>query len=171
AVRGPVLLAAVDGRRPAADREIMLGAATMRATGARVGGTVAVTLTDPAGRPHRARFLVTGRAALNAGAGGLGNGAALTLRGLTSAVCPAGPGQPECAQTVRRGLLQVLVRATPGAAGATALARDPRAHPGLADRPGTPATPVNLGGSGRLPPPVGGGPVALCARPVARPPL
>ena len=47
-VRGPVLLAAVDGRQPAADREIMLGAATMRDTGARVGGTVTVTLTDPA---------------------------------------------------------------------------------------------------------------------------
>jgi hypothetical protein len=133
-VRGPVLLAAVDGRLPAADREIMLGAATMRDTGARLGGTVAVTLTDPAGRAHRARFLVTGRAALNAGAGGLGNGAALTLRGLTSAVCPVGPGQPDCARTVRRGLLQVLVRATPGPAGTAALARYTRAYPGLAYR-------------------------------------
>ena len=150
-VRGPVLLAAVDGRRPAADREIMLGAATMRDTRARVGGTVAVTLTDPAGRPHRARFLVTGRAALNAGAGGLGNGAALTLRGLTSAVCPAGPGQPKCAQTVRRSLLQVLVRAVPGAAGTAALARYTRAYPGLAYRPGTPATLVNFGESVSFP--------------------
>jgi hypothetical protein len=150
-VRGPVLLAAVDGRQPAADREIMLGAATMRDTGARVGGTVAVTLTDPAGRPHRARFLVTGRAALNAGSGGLGNGAALTLRGLTSAVCPAGPGQPKCAQTVRRGLLQVLVRAGPGAAGTTALARYIHAYPGLAYRPGTPATLVNFGESVSFP--------------------
>ena len=150
-VRGPVLLAAVDGRQPAADREIMLGAATMRDTGARVGGTVAVTLTDPAGLPHRARFLVTGRAALNAGAGGLGNGAALTLRGLTSAVCPAGPGQPKCAQTVRRGLLQVLVRAAPGAAGTAALARYIRAYPGLAYRPGTPATLVNFGESVSFP--------------------
>jgi hypothetical protein len=150
-VRGPVLLAAVDGRRPAADREIMLGAATMRDTGARVGGTVAVTLTDPAGRPHRARFLVTGRAALNAGAGGMGNGAALTLRGLTSAVCPAGPGQPHCAQTVRNGLLQVLVRATPGRPGTAALARYTRAYPGLAYRPLTPATLVNFGESVSFP--------------------
>ena len=40
AVRGPALVSAVDGRRPRGDREIMLGAATMRATGARLGGTV-----------------------------------------------------------------------------------------------------------------------------------
>jgi len=146
-----VLLAAVDGRRPAADREIMLGAATMRDTGARVGGTVAVTLTDPAGRQHRARFLVTGRAALNAGAGGLGKGAALTLPGLTSAVCPAGPGQPDCARTVRRGLLQVLVRTAPGPAGTAALARYTRAYPGLAYRARTPATLVNFGESVSFP--------------------
>jgi hypothetical protein len=150
-VRGPVLLAAVDGRRPAADREIMLGAATMRDTGARVGGTVAVTLADPAGHTHRARFLVTGRAALNAGAGGLGNGAALTLDGLTSAVCPAGPGQPACAEKVRGGLLQVLVRAAPGPAGTAALARYTRAYPSLAYRPLTPATLVNFGQSVSFP--------------------
>ena len=49
-VRGPALLSAVDGRLPRGDRDIMLGVATMRATGARVGGTVRVTVTDPAGR-------------------------------------------------------------------------------------------------------------------------
>jgi hypothetical protein len=149
-VRGQVLLAAVDGRRPAADREIMLGAATMRSTGARVGGTVLVTLADPAGKPHRARFLVTGRAALNAGTGGLGNGAALTLAGLTSAVCPPGPGQVACARTVR-SLPTVLVRARPGRAGAAALARYNRAYPGLAYRPFTPATLVNFGESVSFP--------------------
>ena len=38
--RGPALLSAVDGRLPHGDRDIMLGVATMRATGARLGGTV-----------------------------------------------------------------------------------------------------------------------------------
>jgi hypothetical protein len=150
-VRGPVLLSAVDGRRPAGDREIMLGAATMRDTGARIGGTVAVTLSDPEGRPHTARFVVVGRAALNAGAGAIGNGAALTLSGLTSAVCPAGTGQPACAAALRRGLLQILVRAAPGKAGAAALARYIRAYPGLAYRPQTPDTLVNFGESVSFP--------------------
>jgi hypothetical protein len=34
----------------------MLGVATMRATGARVGGTVRVTVADPGGKPHVASF-------------------------------------------------------------------------------------------------------------------
>jgi hypothetical protein len=46
-LRGPALLSAVDGRLPGGDRDIMLGAATMRATKARLGGTVRVTTTDP----------------------------------------------------------------------------------------------------------------------------
>jgi hypothetical protein len=44
-VRGTALLSAVDGRLPGGDRDIMLGVATMRATGARLGGTVQVTVT------------------------------------------------------------------------------------------------------------------------------
>ncbi len=39
-LRGPALLSAVDGRLPRGARDIMLGVATMRATGAGVGGTV-----------------------------------------------------------------------------------------------------------------------------------
>ena len=62
AVRGPALISAVDGRRPRGDRDIMLGAATMRSVGARPGGTVRVTVTDPAGAPHQAQFRVIGRA-------------------------------------------------------------------------------------------------------------
>ncbi|HEV8221926.1 MAG TPA: ABC transporter permease [Streptosporangiaceae bacterium] len=149
-VRGQVLLATVDGRRPAADREIMLGAATMRDTGASVGGTVLVTLADPAGKPHRVRFLVTGRAALNAGTGGLGNGAALTLAGLTSAVCPPGEGRAACVSTVGR-LPLVMVRAESGQTGTAALARYSRAYPGLVYLPRTPAALVNFGESVSFP--------------------
>jgi hypothetical protein len=52
-VRGTALVSAVDGRQPTGDREIMLGAATMRATDARLGEFVQVTITDPAGAPHK----------------------------------------------------------------------------------------------------------------------
>ena len=90
-VRGPALLSALDGRLPRGDRDIMLGVATMRATGARVGGTVRVTVADPDGKPHVASFRVIGRASLNAGTGGLGNGAVMTTSAFVSAQCPAGP--------------------------------------------------------------------------------
>jgi hypothetical protein len=79
--RGPALVSAVAGRPPSGNRDIMLGASTMRDTGARLGDFVRVTVTDPAGRRHLASFRVVGRAALNAGTGGLGNGAALTING------------------------------------------------------------------------------------------
>jgi hypothetical protein len=52
----------------------MLGVATMRAAGARVGGTVRVTVADPDGTPHAARFRVIGRASLNAAPAGWGTG-------------------------------------------------------------------------------------------------
>jgi hypothetical protein len=91
-VRGAALLSAVDGRLPRGDRDIMLGVATMRATGARVGGTVRVTVADPAGVPHETRFRVIGRASLNAGTGGLGNGAVMTTSAFIAAQCPPGRG-------------------------------------------------------------------------------
>jgi hypothetical protein len=84
-VRGPALLSALDGRLPRGDRDIMLGVATMRATGARVEGTVRVTVADPDGKPHVASFRVIGRASLNAGTGGLGNGAVMTTSAFVNA--------------------------------------------------------------------------------------
>jgi len=96
--RGPALLSVVDGGLPRGDRDIMLGVATMRAAGAQLGGTVRVTVSDPAGAPHMASFRTTGRAALNAGsiAGGLGNGAVMTTSAFVDAQCPPGPGQRAC---------------------------------------------------------------------------
>lgn len=61
-VRGPVLISAVDGRQPRTDRQIVLGAATMRTIGARQGGLVRVTVTDPARAPHSTPFRVISRA-------------------------------------------------------------------------------------------------------------
>ena len=123
-VRGPALLSVLDGQLPAGDRDIMLGPATMRATGARLGDTVRVTIADPAGTPHVASFHVTGKASLNAGVGGLGNGAVMTTSAFVDTQCPSGTGQPACQGAVRQGIATgVLVRAAPGAAGDAALAR------------------------------------------------
>ena len=98
AIRGEPLISKVDGRVPRSDREIMLGAATMRSVGARPGGLVRVTVADPVtGAARRYPFRVTGRASFPAdfGTGGLGTGAALTLSGLMHAQCPPGcrPGR------------------------------------------------------------------------------
>jgi hypothetical protein len=151
-VRGPALLSAVDGRLPRSDRDIMLGVATMRATGSRLGGTVRVTVSDPAGAPHEARFHVIGRASLNAGTGGLGNGAVMTTSAFVDAQCPPGRGQPACQRAVRRGMATVvLVRAAPGPAGSAALARHIRHYRGLTYRPATPTVLINFGESVNFP--------------------
>jgi ABC-type lipoprotein release transport system permease subunit len=151
-LRGAPLLSAVDGRQPAGDREIMLGVATMRATGARPGETVRVTVTGPAGRPHRSLFRVVGRASLNAGTGGLGNGAVMTIHAFIDAQCPAGPGQGACQRAARRGIADVvMVRAAAGPVGTAALTRHIRAYPGLTYRPIKPTALVNFGESVSFP--------------------
>jgi hypothetical protein len=151
-VRGAALVSAVDGRQPSGDREIMLGAATMRATGARLGQFVQVTITDPAGAPHKARFRVIGRASLNAGTGGLGNGAVMTIGALLSGQCPPGHSQPACQRAARQSMASlVLVRAAPGPAGRAALARHIRLYPSLTYQPGQPAALVNFGESVNFP--------------------
>jgi FtsX-like permease family len=151
-VRGAPLLSALDGRLPRGDRDIMLGVATLRATGARVGGTVRVTVADPDGTPHAASFRVIGRASLNAGTGGLGNGAVMTTSAFIGAQCPAGPKQAACQRSARAGLgTVVLVRTAPGAAGHAALARHTGKYPTLTYRPAEPTVLVNFGESVNFP--------------------
>lgn len=151
-VRGPALLSAVDGRLPHGDRDIMLGVATMRATGARLGGTVRVTVSDPEGVPHEARFHVIGRASLNAGTGGLGNGAVMTTSAFIGAQCPPGYGQATCQRAARHGMAAVvLVRAAPGPAGSAALARHIHQYRSLTHRPAKPTVLVNFGESVNFP--------------------
>jgi ABC-type lipoprotein release transport system permease subunit len=153
-LRGQALLSAVDGRLPRGDRDIMLGVATMRAAKARLGGTVRVTVSDPAGVPHEATFRVIGRASLNAGTGGggLGDGAVMTTSAFVGVQCPPGSGQSACQRTVRNGMAsEVLVRAAPGPAGSAALARHIRQYRSLTYRPGTPTVLVNFGESVNFP--------------------
>jgi hypothetical protein len=130
----------------------MLGVATMHATGARVGGTVRVTVADPGGVPHVTSFHVIGRASLNAGTGGLGDGAVMTTSAFVSAQCPAGAKQAACQRSVRNGLpMVVLVRAADGAAGDAALARYVSKYPDFSAKPGKPTVLVNFGQSVNFP--------------------
>jgi FtsX-like permease family len=156
-VRGPVLLSAADGRLPAGDGEIALGAATMRAAGARIGGSVQVTVTDPDGAPRTRRFLVVGMLPLpvDFGTGALGDGAAMTTAAYVTAQCPpAGnpAGQRRCRQAATAGPAEgVLVHAVPGPAGAAALADLTRRYPGNVGTPDVPTALVSFGESADFP--------------------
>jgi hypothetical protein len=95
----------------------MLRAATMRSVGARPGGLVQVTVTDPQGAPHQAQFRIVGRASFppGFGTGGLGTGATITSSALTDAPCPSGTGRQACQRKVQQGAIYyVLARAAPG---------------------------------------------------------
>ena len=154
AIRGPALISVVDGRLPSGDREIMLGAATMRSVGARPGGLVQVTVTDPQGAPHKAQFRVVGRASFppGFGTGGLGNGAAMTSSALTDTQCPPGAGRHACQRNVQRGAIYyVLARAAPGPAAAAALARHVSRYRQFTGAAQEPAELVNFGESVNFP--------------------
>ena len=154
AIRGPALISVVDGRLPSGDREIMLGAATMRSVGARPGGLVRVIVTDPQGAPHQAQFRVVGRASFppGFGTGGLGTGAAMTSRALTDAQCPPGTGRHACQRKAQQGAIYyVLVRAAPGPAAAAALARQVSRYRQFTGAVQEPVELVNFGESVNFP--------------------
>ena len=154
AIRGRPLISVVDGRAPGGDHEIMLGAATMRSVGARPGGLVHVTVTDPGGLPHQVLFRVVGRAAFppSFGTGGLGSGAAMTLSALTDAQCPPGAARTACQGRVQQDTAySLLARAAPGPAAAAALARHVRAYPQFSASSQEPVELVNFGESVNFP--------------------
>jgi len=155
AIRGPALISVVDGRLPRGDRDILVGAATMRSIGARPGGLVRVTVPDPVtGAAHTAQFRVIGRASFppSFGSGGLGNGAAMTVSALTAAECPPGNGQAACQRKAHQGIIySVLARSAPGPAGAAALARYTSRYRSYVAPSQEPAELVNFGESVNFP--------------------
>ncbi len=160
AIRGRALISTVDGRLPHGDRQIALGASTMRSVGAVTGGLVAVTVPDSlTGAARTEKFRVTGRATLppSFGAGGLGTGAAVTLAGLARAQCPAGGGQADCAAKGLQGAFYaLLVRSAPGPAGAAALAMYRSKYPQFLAAQDEPVELVNFGQSVNFPLLLGG---------------
>jgi hypothetical protein len=163
AVRGPMLLSAADGRLPAGEDQLALGASTMRTVGARIGSLVRVTATDSDGAVHAGRFRVVGLLPIptDFGTGGIGTGAAMTTAGYAGLVCPPSPRQAKCRTAVARSAELVLVRAAPGPAGAAALARHAARHQGNVTPPTVPAALVNFGASAAFPLLLGGV-VAVC---------
>jgi FtsX-like permease family protein len=162
-VRGPMLLSAAEGRLPASDSQIALGASTMRTAGARIGSMVRVTATDADGAVHAGRFRVVGLIPFptDFGTGGIGTGAALTTAGYTGLVCPSSPRQAQCRTTIKRAGVLALVRAAPGLAGTAALARLVARDRDNASPPTEPAALVNFGASAAFPLLIGGV-VAVC---------
>jgi hypothetical protein len=118
---GPVRPVIIDGAAPAADDEIALGAATMRAAQVTIGRTVDVVLDQAEGSPRPVRMRVVGTVIVPPNpfaATRLGDGAAVTVPGLLR-IDPGSAG--------RAGSLPFLVRFAPGVdrdAGLAAVAKD-----------------------------------------------
>ena len=146
-LRGPLLLTTVTGRLPRADGEVDLGATTMRQLGVHIGSLVRVTISNsPASRSSSFRVVGSSAFPPDFGVGGLGTGAVFTINGLLGGRCPPGPAQRACdIQAVDTGQGAFLVRAVPGAAGTTALARLARAYPSEVTYPAPPTNLVNFG--------------------------
>jgi hypothetical protein len=126
AIRGPLLLSAVDGHVPNGDHQIGLGATTMRQVGAHVGGIVQVTVPLPSGGRRTVPFRVVSQISFPVLGGGivsLGNGAAFTIAGYQAAVCPPGPKQAACRQAFAKTLSGggLLVSVVGGAKGQAAI--------------------------------------------------
>ena len=162
-VRGPMLLSAAEGRLPAGDDQIALGASTMREVGARIGTLVRVTATDSDGATRAGRFRVVGLLPLptDFGTGGIGTGAAMTTDGYARLLCPPSPRQAQCHTAVTHSVAAVLVRAAPGPAGSAALARHVARNQDNVIKPTVPAALVNFGASAAFPLLLGGV-VAVC---------
>jgi hypothetical protein len=134
---GPVRPVITEGAAPAADDEIALGAATMRATHAAIGRTVIVVLDQAKPPPKPVRMRVVGTVIVPPNpftATRLGEGAAVTVPGYVRI-------DPSAAE--KQGLLPFLVRFAPGVsrdAGLAAVASDVQGLPNpfiaAAERPG-----------------------------------
>jgi hypothetical protein len=148
AVRGPLLMSTVDGRLPAGVGEVDLGVTTLRQVGAHVGSMVRVTVQVPNGGKRTASFRVVGTTSFPSefGLGGLGTGAAFTLAGFENALCPLGPGKPQCLDMYQENEnFVILARATPGPLGRAAITHLIDTYPGNAQRPIVPTSLVNFG--------------------------
>lgn len=142
--KGPLLAPPiVAGHAPAGPRQIILGAATLRQVGARVGERVPVTVGG-----RMVPFMVVGTAVFPdfGASGGLGTGAGMTFPGyLSGARCGAGSRAAGCYAD------GILISLTPGAGRAATLARLETAYGNGAVLPAKPTALVNFGQVADLP--------------------
>jgi len=148
AIRGPLLLSAVDGHFPSGDNQIGLGATTMRQAGAHLGSVVDVTVSLPSGGKRTVPFRVVSQISFPvvANAVGLGTGVAFTIAGYEAAACPSGPSQAAC----RRAVVgtydgAVLASVVSGPRGQTAIKQYLNEGIANATVPITPTSLINFG--------------------------
>jgi ABC-type lipoprotein release transport system permease subunit len=146
-LRGQMLLTTVNGRLPAAEDEVALGATTMRQVGAHLGSLVRVSVPGAQGGSHTASYRVVGTAVFSPNApGGLGTGALFTLEGVLGGRCSPGLRQRECLiQAVIGAGGSYVARAEPGPVGQAAISRLAREYPAAAISLLTPASLVSFG--------------------------
>jgi len=98
AIRGDLLLSAVNGHLPITRDQIGLGETTMRQVGAHLGSLVHVTVPLPSGGKRTATFRVVSQVSLPVlgGAVSLGSGAVLTTAGYENTECAPGPRRVAC---------------------------------------------------------------------------
>ena len=148
ALRGTLLLSTVNGHLPSGDGQIGLGTTTMRQVGARIGSVVRVTVPLPSGGRRTVPFHVVARMSLPVlgGIAGLGTGAAFTISGYEDAVCPPGPRQSACRQSVEGtnngGILASVVA---GPRGQAAINHYVNAYQSITALAVTPTSLVNFG--------------------------
>jgi len=148
-VRGGLLLSSVDGHVPIGDRQIGLGAATMRRVGAHLGSIVNVTVPSPSGGTLTAAFRVVSQISFPSlgGVVSLGTGAALTIAGYEQAVCPLSPSRKACLRELLSGPNDggLLVSVVPGRRGQAAVNRYLTSYQSITALPITPTSLVNFG--------------------------
>jgi hypothetical protein len=149
AARGRLLLSTVTGHLPIDDRQIGLGASTMRQVGAHVGSLVHVAMSLPSGRKRTGMFHVVSQVSFPVlgGAVSLGNGAVITTAAYENTLCPRGPGRAGCL----KGALAtsngggMLVRVVPGPQGRAAVSHYLDAYRSTTALAITPTSLVNFG--------------------------
>ena len=147
-LRGPLLFSAVTGSLPAGNRQIALGSSTMGQLHTGVGSTVNVTVLAPSGTKQTVPFQVVSQVAFPVlgGTVGLGSGALMTISGLLTAACPAGPHQTSCRQAVLGNQSGgMLVRVVAGPRGRADVVRYLDAFRSITALPITPTSLVNFG--------------------------
>jgi len=150
AIRGSLLLSAVNGHVPNGDRQIGLGATTMRQAGAHLGSEVHVTVSLPSGGRRTVPFRVVAQISFPVLGGGivsLGNGAVFTIAGYKDAVCPPGPKQVACREAVATTLSGggLLVSVVGGPKGQAAVNHYLKAYGSSTSLAITPTSLINFG--------------------------